>query len=54
MRNLVVSHITTQMDVPGVSERVIKEIGEIFTGNLFWGRDLMEIPVEGPTPAKLI
>ncbi len=53
VRNLVVSHITEQMDVPGVTERLIREMAEIYTGNLFWGEDLMEIPIGEPAPNKL-
>ena len=52
-KNLVVSHVTEQMDRPGVRERVIREMAEIYTGNLFFGADLMEIPLSGPVPAKL-
>jgi ribonuclease BN (tRNA processing enzyme) len=53
VRNLVVSHVTAQMDVPGIRERVIREMAEIYPGNLFFGEDLMEIPVLGPRAAKL-
>jgi ribonuclease BN (tRNA processing enzyme) len=53
VRNLVASHITEQMDVPGVRERVIREMAEIYRGNLFFGEDLMEIPVGAPGPRKL-
>jgi ribonuclease Z len=53
VRNLVASHITEQMDVPGVRERLIREMSELFTGNLFFGEDLMEIPVGAPGPRKL-
>lgn len=53
VRNLVASHITEQMDVPGVRERLIREMAEIFRGNLFFGEDLMEIPVDAPGPRKL-
>jgi ribonuclease BN (tRNA processing enzyme) len=53
VRNLVVSHVSEQMDVPGIRERIIKEMSEVFSGNLFFGEDLMEIPVHGPVPAKL-
>lgn len=51
--NLVVSHVTEQMDVPGVRERIVREMSEIYTGNLFFGADLMAIPVQGPAPRKL-
>jgi len=53
VRNLVASHITEQMDVPGVKERLIKEMSAIYPGNLFFGEDLMTIPVTAPAPAKL-
>lgn len=53
VRNLVVSHVTEQMDVPGIRERVIREMGEVYSGNIFFGEDLMEIPVAGPRAAKL-
>ena len=52
-KNLVLTHMARQMDVPGVPERVIKEVSEVYPGNVFWGEDLMEIPVEVPRPAKL-
>ena len=50
VKNLVVSHINRQMDVPGVRERIIAEMSKIYEGNLFWGEDLMEIPIQGPAP----
>ncbi len=53
VRNLVASHITEQMDVPGVRERLIREMSDIFKGNLFFGEDLMEIPLGAPGPRKL-
>ena len=53
MKNLVVSHVTEQMDVPGVRERIIREMSERYAGHLFFGEDLMEIPIGSPTPSKL-
>jgi ribonuclease Z len=53
VRNLVASHITEQMDVPGVKERLIKEMAQIYNGNLYFGEDLMEIPAGSPAPRKL-
>jgi ribonuclease Z len=52
VRTLVLTHIPEQMDVPGVRERVIREIGQIFAGNVFWGEDLMEIPLRDPQPRR--
>lgn len=53
VRNLVVSHVSGQMDVPGIRERLIREMSAIYGGNLFFGEDLMEIPVGAPAPARL-
>jgi ribonuclease BN (tRNA processing enzyme) len=53
VRNLVISHVTEQFDRPGVSERVIREMAEIYKGNLFFGEDLMEIPAGIPQAGKL-
>ncbi len=53
VKTLVLSHITEQMDVPGVPERLIREIGEIFTGHIIWGEDGMQITPGDPLPRKL-
>jgi ribonuclease BN (tRNA processing enzyme) len=53
VRNLVLTHVTEQIDRPGVRERVLREMAEIYRGNLFFGEDLMEIPVGNPAAAKL-
>jgi ribonuclease BN (tRNA processing enzyme) len=54
VRNLVATHITEQFDRPGVRERVIGEMSRTYTGNLFFGEDLMEIPIGNPAPDKLM
>jgi len=53
VRNLVVTHVTEQFDHPGIRERVLLEMGEIYKGNLFFGEDCMPIPFEDPAPTKL-
>lgn len=53
VKNLVISHVTQQMDMPGMRERILREMGERYAGNLFFGEDLMEIPLSGPAPRKL-
>ena len=53
VRNLVVSHILEQMDVPGVRERLIAEIAAIYQGNIFFGEDLMVIPLTSPVPQAI-
>ena len=54
VRTLVVSHVTEQMDVPGIRERLLQEIGSVYSGNVIWGEDLMRIPLQGPTPKQLL
>jgi ribonuclease BN (tRNA processing enzyme) len=54
VKTLVISHVTEQIDQPGVRERVLREMGEIYKGNLVFGEDLMEIPVKGPAAARLL
>ena len=44
----VMTHITKSMDVAGVRERLIAQMAEVYKGNIFFGEDLMEIPIGGP------
>jgi ribonuclease BN (tRNA processing enzyme) len=53
VRNLVISHVTAQFDRPGLRERVVREIGTVYSGNIFFGEDLMEIPFAAPEAVKL-
>lgn len=53
VKNLIVSHVLEQMDVPGVRERLIREMAEIYDGNIFFGEDLMTIPVGYPREAPM-
>ncbi|OGA48360.1 MAG: MBL fold metallo-hydrolase [Betaproteobacteria bacterium RIFCSPLOWO2_12_FULL_62_13] len=54
VKTIVLTHVTEQIDQPGVRERVLREMAEIYKGNLIFGDDLMEIPVRGPAAAKLM
>lgn len=42
---VVLTHITAQIDKPGLRERIVQEMAEIYKGTVIWGEDLMEIPV---------
>lgn len=53
VKNLVISHVTEQFDRPGLREQVVREVGSVYKGNIFFGEDLMEIPVNGPITVKL-
>jgi len=53
VKTLVLSHVTEQIDQPGVRERVVREMSEIYKGNLVFGDDCLEIPIRGVNAAKL-
>jgi len=53
VRNLVLSHVTSQFDHPGMRERVIREIGAVYGGNIYFGEDLLEIPFTDPSATQL-
>ena len=42
-----------QIDQPGVREKILSEISKIYSGNVIWGEDLMEIPIHGPRLFKM-
>ena len=54
VKTLVISHVTEQIDQPGVREKVVREMAAIYPGNIVFGEDLLEVPVRGPTAAKLL
>ena len=47
VKTLVLVHITNQMEGPGVRERILREAGEIFDGDIIFGEDLLEVPLGG-------
>lgn len=53
VRTVVISHVTEQIDQPGVREKIIREMADIYPGNIIFGEDLLEIPIKGPVAAKL-
>ncbi|MEP9350847.1 MBL fold metallo-hydrolase [Xanthobacter sp. KR7-225] len=48
VRTLVLTHITEQLDRPGVRERVVREVGDGFGGTVVFGEDLVDVPFEAP------
>lgn len=52
-KSLVLGHITEQIDKPGIRERIVAEIREVYTGTVYIGADCMEIPVAGTGLNKL-
>lgn len=53
-KSVVLSHVTEQIDKPGVRERVVSEMAAIYKGHIIFGEDCAEIPVRGPAAAKLM
>jgi ribonuclease BN (tRNA processing enzyme) len=53
VKTLVLTHLTQQLDLPGVRERVVGEMAHIFKGHILFGSDLLEVPLVGITPGKL-
>ncbi|CAN5509779.1 MBL fold metallo-hydrolase [soil metagenome] len=43
---LVLVHITEQVEKPGVRERVIHEVAEIFDGRIIFGEDLTDVALD--------
>lgn len=54
VKTLVLSHITEQMDVPGVRERAIHEISQIYGGDVIWGEDSLAFSPGKLRPARLL
>jgi hypothetical protein len=52
-KTLVLTHFLEQIDQPGVRERILSEVSRIYSGNVIWGEDLMEIPIHGPKLFKM-
>jgi hypothetical protein len=41
------------LDWPGVMERLVCEMREVYRGNIIVGRDLMEVPLEVRYPHRI-
>jgi ribonuclease BN (tRNA processing enzyme) len=52
-KTLVLTHILPGIDHPRIREQILREVMEIFPGEVIWGEDLMEIPVQ-PLPRPKI
>jgi ribonuclease Z len=52
-KTLVLTHITAQIDQPGIRERVIADVARIFGGNVVLAQDLLPLPIEGVAGSRL-
>ena len=44
-QTLVLVHLTEQMEGPGVTERILHEVAEVYDGQVILGHDLLEVPI---------
>jgi len=51
---MLISFAIVQFAPGGPVERVIAQMSQVYKGNLFFGEDLLEIPVEAPHLDKLL
>jgi len=45
VKTLVLTHLTAQIDLPGIREQIVHEIQGVFDGTVIWGEDLMKLGV---------
>ena len=50
VKTLVLVHITEQVNQPGIRERVLKEAGANFEGNIVFAEDLLDVPMSAVEP----
>ena len=44
--SVVLTHMTEQIDAPGLREKIIAEMSAIYGGTIIWGEDRMQIPIK--------
>lgn len=47
---LVLTHFLPMLDRPGVKERMVAEMADIYTGSIILGEDLMQLPLRSIAP----
>lgn len=47
VKTLVLTHLTPQIDLPGIREQIVHEIRQDFDGKVIWGEDLMRLSFSG-------
>jgi ribonuclease BN (tRNA processing enzyme) len=53
VKTLVLTHMLPQIDRPGIRERIVHEIQQVFSGRVIWGEDLMQLTLDGPGAATI-
>jgi ribonuclease BN (tRNA processing enzyme) len=53
VKTLVLTHLLSQIDQPGVREQIVHEIQQVFKGKVIWGEDLMRLTPAGSQLANI-
>ena len=53
VKTLVLTHVLSQIDQPGVRQQIIREIHQEFDGEVIWGEDLMRLAFVGSGVVKI-
>lgn len=53
VKTLVLTHLLSQIDQPGIREQIIREVEQEFDGQLIWGEDLMQLRLVGSGPVQV-
>jgi ribonuclease BN (tRNA processing enzyme) len=43
VKTLVLTHVTTEIDTPGIRDQILREISRVFDGRVIFGEDLMAL-----------
>lgn len=43
VKTLALTHVLAQIDRPGIREQIIREVKQVFPGQVIWGEDLMRL-----------
>jgi len=53
VKTLVLVHITEQLERPGIREKILHEAAQVFSGQIIFGEDLMEVPLGRIEPIQV-
>jgi ribonuclease BN (tRNA processing enzyme) len=53
VRTLVLTHITEQLEQPGIRERILLEAGKVFGGQIVFAQDLLAVPLDEIVPSRI-
>jgi ribonuclease BN (tRNA processing enzyme) len=54
VKTCVLTHITESIDIPGIRERIVSNMGTVFPGSIIFGEDLMVLSLKPPSVQPLV